>query len=234
MKLQLEQLEYRCVPAATVSIADANVVEGGAMAFQVSLSEPVLYPTFVRLNTATASIAGAYPRQDYSPTTTTLRFNPGETVKFFSVSTTLDATQEADEIFFGKIAGAYSVPPGTVTRINLGVTDAQAVGTIIDDDPLTGAGYSLDGGVLTITGTGLNDNVGIMEYQGQLLVQHVIYSNGANVYEQAFTIPLGEVTTIKFASNGGADRFFDNSSSVLSQVFGADGDDVLFADEVFA
>ena len=64
---------------------------------------------------------------DYTAISDTLTFNPGETVKYIEVSVLGDGDDEADETF----SVALSNP------LNADLLDAEATGTIVDDDGLS-------------------------------------------------------------------------------------------------
>lgn len=108
-----------------VSIADASRVEGDAgtslMSFTLSLSSPSDGSIAVDVasddGSATANV-------DYVPTTATVLFANGASSATFEVPVIGDTDAEADETLFVRL----SSPVGAV------LGDAEAVGTIIDDD----------------------------------------------------------------------------------------------------
>jgi hypothetical protein len=111
-----------------VAVKDASVAEpasGSApAAFAVTLSHSFTHT--VTVNYATApDTGGANPAtagSDYTPTSGTLTFNPGQTVQTVSVPVLADAdATETNETFLVNISGVT----GGAT-----ITDAQAVGTI--------------------------------------------------------------------------------------------------------
>ncbi len=116
-------------PFPGVSIQDAAVVEGNSgttnALFSVSLSVPSSRRITLRYATANdTALAGS----DYQARTgTTLTFDPGVTNQTASVSVFGDALGENDETF----AVALSNP------VNVTIARTNAVGTIVNDDPLT-------------------------------------------------------------------------------------------------
>lgn len=110
-----------------ITVKDASVAEPASgstpAAFAVTLSHAFTHTVTVNFSTADDT-GGANPAtsgSDYTPTTGTVTFNPGETVQTISVPVLADADNtETNETFLVNISGA-SV--GTIT-------DAQAVGTI--------------------------------------------------------------------------------------------------------
>lgn len=110
---------------STISINDVTLVESDSgpknLKFTVSLSNPssknitVDYATAD--NTATAG-------SDYVATAGTVILNPGQTIKTFIVESTGDLLDENNETFFVNLSNS----------INAGISDAQGVGTINDDD----------------------------------------------------------------------------------------------------
>jgi uncharacterized repeat protein (TIGR01451 family) len=113
--------------APGIAVKDASVAEpptgSSPAAFAVTLSHAYTHPVTVSFATADDT-GGAHPAtagSDYTSTSGTLTFNPGETVQTISVPVLADADNtETNETFLVNISGA-SV--GTITR-------SQAVGTI--------------------------------------------------------------------------------------------------------
>ncbi len=114
-----------------ITVKDATVNEpatgSNSAAFAVTLSHSFTHP--VSINFATADdTGGANPAtagSDYTPTSGTLTFNPGEVVKTVSVPVLADAdATETNETFLVNISGATG--GATITR-------AQATGTITPD-----------------------------------------------------------------------------------------------------
>ena len=90
--------------------------------FAVTLSAPSEKEISVEYSTAngTATIAG----RDYTAANGTLRFAPGQTSASITVFVIGDMNREANETFFVNLRNAT----------NAGITDDQAIGTILDDD----------------------------------------------------------------------------------------------------
>ena len=113
-------------PAPRVlSIADASLVEGDAgsalMSFALTLSAPS--DGSVAVDVAT-DLGTATPDVDYVPTTATLVFPNGATALAFQVPVNGDTAVEPDETFLARLANP----------VNATLGDAEAVGTILDDD----------------------------------------------------------------------------------------------------
>ena len=106
----------------TLSIADADpVTEGGTARFEVRLSPAAGRAVTVAYRTADGTaVAGS----DYTSTTGTLRFEPGETKRQIAVAVLDDETAEAEEDFSVKL----SAPSGAR------LADDTGTGSIIDDD----------------------------------------------------------------------------------------------------
>ncbi|MEQ1860602.1 MAG: Calx-beta domain-containing protein [Chthoniobacteraceae bacterium] len=122
-----------------LGIGDAQVIEGGAgtsatMRFTVTLLRAT---GAVTVDYATAN-GTALSGQDYTAATGMLSFALGETTKTFDVTVLGDATDENDETFTVNLSNATGLGAGN------GISDAQGVGTIIDDE-----------GLLTITDASL-------------------------------------------------------------------------------
>jgi hypothetical protein len=109
----------------TISIADVSQPEGtsglGNMTFTVSLSRPSSGPVSVSYATVDGS---AKAPSDYSTTSGSLSFSPGETSKTFNVLVVGDSTVEPDETFTVQLSNPSG---GTIAR-------ATATGTIQADE----------------------------------------------------------------------------------------------------
>lgn len=110
---------------ASLSIADTSVVEGDAgqilANFTVMLSG--VSGQTVTVDFATASNT-AIAASDYTASTGTLTFAPGETIKSITVPILGDIWDEVDESFFVNLSNAS----------NAVIADGQAIGTITDND----------------------------------------------------------------------------------------------------
>ena len=117
-------------PGGTVpdlEIQDAEVTEGGIAAFTVTLSSSSEVPVTVSYETIDGTAtAGA----DYTTTSGTLSFTPGQTTKRVEVPTLEDDEAEETETFTVQL----SAPSGAT------VADGTGTGTIIDDDGGGGGG----------------------------------------------------------------------------------------------
>ena len=117
--------------AVTVSVADVTVTEGATASFKVTLSESVADPVEVTYETSSGTGAGdAEAGADYPVTGGTLTFSQGGSLEqTIRVPTTQDNLNEASEVFKVTLEG-----PDLPAKVVLG--DAEATGTITDDDPL--------------------------------------------------------------------------------------------------
>ncbi len=109
-----------------LSIGDQSILEGSAgssaMQFLVTLSPSAASTVTVDYATADGS---ARAGNDYTSASGTLTFNPGQTEKYISVDVTGDVVDEgAGETFSVHLSNAA----------NAAITDADAAGTITDDD----------------------------------------------------------------------------------------------------
>lgn len=112
------------VQAAALSIDDVTIIEPLSSAnavFTVTLS--AASGATVSVNFATAD-GTATASSDFSATSGTLTFAPGETSKTVSLAVSGDTTFEPDETFFVNLSGAT----------NAITDDAQGRGTIVNDD----------------------------------------------------------------------------------------------------
>ena len=118
-----------------LSINDVSAAESaGTFVFTVSLNAPSSSSISVRFATANGT-ARSGKSADYTATSGTLSFSPGQTTKTVLVKVRNDTTVEANETFFVNL----SSPLGVV------ISDSQGLGTILDDDG-TGANRFFSGG----------------------------------------------------------------------------------------
>jgi CSLREA domain-containing protein len=112
-------------PSPAISISDLTVSEGNSgtvnVNFQITLSAPISQPVTVTFITANGT---AVSGTDYEGTSGTVTFNPGETSKTITVLVDGDTVVEGNETFFVNLTSAT----------NGIITDAQGIGTIVDDD----------------------------------------------------------------------------------------------------
>lgn len=127
-------------PLPNLSINDVSVVEGNAgtvnAVFTVSLS--AASGQTVAVNYATADGTATQPA-DYTSTSGTLTFTPGQTTRTVTVPVIGDTVPEANETFFVNLSGAT----------NATISDNQGVGTITNDDvPVTVSPATLPNGTV--------------------------------------------------------------------------------------
>ena len=109
----------------TLSVADAEANEGAdaAIEFEVSLGRAAKHRVTVDYATSDGTaVAG----EDYTATSGTLTFAPGETAKTVSVPLLDDAIDEGKETFTLTLSNAEGAR----------IVDGEATGTIKNDDPL--------------------------------------------------------------------------------------------------
>ena len=112
-------------PIPSLAIGDVTLTEGNSgttnALFTVSLSAASGKTTTVNFATGNGTaIAGS----DYTATSGTLTFNPGETSKTISVAVIGDTLQESNETFAVNLSNPT----------NATITDSQGIGTITDND----------------------------------------------------------------------------------------------------
>ncbi|MCE2808932.1 MAG: S8 family serine peptidase [Planctomycetaceae bacterium] len=122
----LDAINYVSVP--TISIASASAAESvngvaGAIEFKVTLSAPLTQQSTVNYGTSNGTAAAGL---DYTSTSGTLTFAPGETVKPILVDLINDNLVEPNETFFVDLSGVSS------SAVALGTS--RATGTIVNDD----------------------------------------------------------------------------------------------------
>ena len=127
-------------PLPSLSINDVTVVEGNAgtvnAVFTVTLS--AASGQTVAVNYATADGTATQPA-DYTNTSGTLTFTPGQTTRTITVPVIGEIVPEANETFFVNLSGAT----------NATIADNQSVGTISNDDvPVTVSPGALPNGAV--------------------------------------------------------------------------------------
>jgi uncharacterized protein len=131
-------------PQPTLSIEDLALAEGDsgttAFDFRIVLSAPAAGPVSVDVETAdgTATVAD----NDYLPRSERITLAAGETLYLFTVEVVGDTRFEADETFFVRLSNIDGAELGR----------AEAVGTILNDDPPPQLAIS------TIQGAGLGNS----------------------------------------------------------------------------
>ena len=116
--------------AVTVSIADASAPEGETLSFPVEISAAVPVPVTVSYRTVDGS---ARAGEDFAAASGSLVFAPGTTALRIDIAVSGDPMAEADETF--------TVVLEDVVNAELG--DAEATGTIADDDMEAARGEAL-------------------------------------------------------------------------------------------
>ena len=108
------------------AVADASADEGDTITFTVTRSGAMDNAVSVKWNTKAATGAGAAATTDYTamPTATKLDFASGASSQSFTVATTEDTLNEANETFLIEL----TEPVGAT------ITTAEATGTITNDD----------------------------------------------------------------------------------------------------
>ena len=105
-----------------VLVDDATITEGGDLVFTITLTNPSASTIAVDLTTTNGTaVAG----DDYTATTDTVTFLPGETSATFTVPTLEDTTDEPDE--------TLTVSASSATGTAGSIADT-GTGTIVDDD----------------------------------------------------------------------------------------------------
>jgi hypothetical protein len=117
----------------SISIGDVSVAEltAGAVPATFAVTMSAVSGRTVTVDYATSDVTATAPG-DYSTTSGTLTFDPGQTVKTIVVDVQGDALNEATETYHVTLSNPVGV---TITR-------ATGTGTIADDDPVPGLGVA--------------------------------------------------------------------------------------------
>jgi uncharacterized protein YhjY with autotransporter beta-barrel domain len=121
-----DQFTYVVAPAIpSLSISDVTQNEGnsGATAFNFTVTLTSASASAVTVNYATSNGSATEP-SDYSATSGTLTFAPGQITKTVTVQVNGDTTVEPDEMFFVNLSSPFNATLGK----------SQGVATIVNDD----------------------------------------------------------------------------------------------------
>jgi hypothetical protein len=125
----------QAAPPSRISIGDVRMAEGnaGQTAFRFTVSLDTAQSAPVTADFATANGTATAP-SDYSATTGTVTFAPGETARKVTVQVNGDARKEPDETFRVNLSHAAT---------NATIVDGHATGTIANDDRTRAHRFSL-------------------------------------------------------------------------------------------
>ena len=160
------------------AVADASADEGDAITFTVTRSGAMDNAVSVKWKTKAATGAGAAATTDYTAMTTAtkLDFASGVSSQTFTVATTEDTLHEGNETFLVEL----TEPVGAI------ISDAEATGTIIDDDAAPTA--------LTLTvdaDTGTNNvQTSLAEDGGAKMVRVTATLGGSSTFTEAKTVSV--------------------------------------------
>ena len=113
-------------PPPSFSVGDASVTEGGTLVFTVTKTGAAVAVFAVDFATGGGTAAGSYNGSgDYYSGAARLYFQPSETSKTVSIQTIEDPMDEANETLLLTLSNASG---------GAAITDAQGVGTILDND----------------------------------------------------------------------------------------------------
>ncbi len=160
------------------AVADASASEGDAITFTVTRSGAMDNVVSVKWNTKAATGAGAAATSDYTEMTTAtkLDFAKGVSSQTFTVATTEDTLHEGNETFLIEL----TEPVGAI------ISDAQATGTITDDDTApSGITLSVD-----TNGSTSGTPSTVAEDAGATVVTVTATVNGTTRYVEARTVAV--------------------------------------------
>ena len=162
------------------AVADASANEGETITFTVTRSGAMDNAVSVKWNTKADSSDGANAASttDYTPVTTAtkLDFASGVSSQTFTVATTEDNLHEGNETFLVEL----TEPVGAI------ISDAQATGTITDDDA---APTALTLSVDADTGTN-NVQTSLAEDGGAKMVRVTATLSGSSTFTEAKTVTV--------------------------------------------
>ena len=160
------------------AVADASANEGDTITFTVTRSGAMDNAVSVKWNTKAATGAGAASTSDYTAMTTAtkLDFAKGVGTQTFTVATTEDSLHEGDETFLVELT----------EPVDATITDAEATGTITDDDALpTALTLSVDADTDTN-----NVQTSLAEDGGAKMVRVTASLGGSSTFNVAKTVAV--------------------------------------------
>ena len=171
------------------AVADASAAEGEVITFTVTRSGAMDNAVSVKWNTKAASGTGAASTSDYTEATTAtkLDFAKGVGSQTFTVATTEDVLVEGDETFLVEL----TEPVGAT------ISDAEATGTITDDDAAP------TGITLSVSPTTVGEGAGETEITVTATV------NGSTRYaeDKTVTVSVGGGTATSATDYGAVENF---------------------------
>ena len=177
----IRNTEDQAEPPA-VSVSDASAAEGDSVVFTVSLSATSSQQVTVDYATADGTATAG---EDYTATSGTLTFNPGDTSKTISVPIIDDTVNDSGETFEMVLSNAVGAE----------IADSVATGTILNTEILTGSFEHVptehDGSTAFTFDAVFNSEIGI---------------SYATLRDDAFTVTKGEVTRAR-RNNGQSDSW---------------------------
>ncbi len=173
-------------PIPSFAIGDVTLTEGNSgttnAIFTVSLSAASGRTTSVNFATANGTaIAGS----DYTATSGTLTFNPGETSKTISVAVQGDTLNEINETFNVNLSNA----------INATIADSQGIGTITDNDPIPS--FAIGDVTLTEGNSGTTNaifTISLSAVSGRTTSVNFATGNGTAIAGSDYTATSGTLT----------------------------------------
>ncbi len=121
---------------ATITVSDAEVLEGGTLSFTATLNKALPSSATVRPSFTHGTATG----NDYTENTAAITFagTAGET-QSFTVGTTEDSADEGDETFTVGLTVSRSSPPWSYTGSGSSIAVSAGTGKIKDDDGVSAA-----------------------------------------------------------------------------------------------
>jgi Domain of unknown function (DUF4347)/Calx-beta domain/RTX calcium-binding nonapeptide repeat (4 copies) len=197
--------------APTVSIDDVTLNEGGAATFTISLSNPSSQPVTLKYRTSDGTATTA--DSDYTAISSTdVTFNPGETSKTFTVSTTTDTKFETSEtlsINLSDVVGA-TIAAGNAGIGELTITNDDTRPTIRISDANANEG---EAGTFTITLSNASSEVVSVNYSTNDGTATIADSDYTEVSSTTISFNPGEITKT-FTVNTTADTKFETDETL--------------------
>ena len=183
------------VPKQALSVANVSQPEGNAGSQPATFTVTLAKASPLRVSVAYATADGtATAGTDYTATSGTIVFAPGQTSRTVAVAVVGDTTYEADETFTLTLSNPVNATLGTAT----------ATGTITNDDAAKAAPGHYHGSITTGGFVDFDVSADGLIVTGLTMIPYMTCDNsaGSGTYQFRFTDPAPIQPDLTFTANG--------------------------------